>query len=895
MTSNARHGGEHRHGGEQQSRPTTRERFLAATAFPPDPFQVAAFDALDDGRSVLVAAPTGSGKTLVAAYAVAKALAEGGKAFYTTPLKALSNQKYGELCAQVGPARVGLLTGDNSHRPEAPVLVMTTEVLRNMIYAASPALAGLRYVILDEVHYLQNPYRGAVWEEVIVHAPPAARLVCLSATVSNAEQVAAWLTTARGETTPVIEETRPVDLEHLYLVGDRGAERAHLLPTFVDGRPNPDAAALDSPAVRPGHHPRSRSRLYRPRRPEVVERLSDESMLPAIYFIFSRAACDDAVTNCMREGLRLTTAEERAEIRAIAEARTAALSDTDLVALRYGEWIEGLAAGFAAHHAGLVPPFKETVEACFNRALVKVVFATETLSLGINMPARSVVIDSLSKFTGERHQPLTPGEYTQLTGRAGRRGIDDRGYAIVTWSPWASFSEVAGLASTRSYELTSSFRPTYNMAVNLVRRYDRARAHQLLSLSFGQYRTDADVVAIQAKLERTQELLSEASAAAHCERGDLAGYLDLERNRRSAARAGLGPPSARTEIQAALARLRPGELVTRKGIPLAVVATARRRGGGVRVAAVGRRGRRELLAPDDFDAAPAVVGRIDLPVPYNPSDPAFLAAVATRLRGVATTESADERPERPQRRAKGAPHPVAGCPQLRAHIRAAERAERLGRDVERLHEAARSRRGSLAAQLDRVLGLLERRRYVCDWKLEPRGERLGRIYHEQDLLIAECIDEGVLDGLDAPSLAAVASVFTFEARGRQVVPSKLRVSPDASFRWVAVEQCWRALQADEVAFRLPTTRPPDPGFMGPAQAWAAGRSLSAVLEDGCFPGGDFVRNVKQLADLLGQIADVAPEPDTATTARRAADSLLRGVVAASSLVEVSTPSVPSLQ
>lgn len=879
-------------------RAAVRERFLAGIAFPPDPFQIAAFDALDRDRSVLVAAPTGSGKTLVASYAVAMALAEGGKAFYTTPLKALSNQKYGELCAQVGADRVGLLTGDNSHRPDAPVVVMTTEVLRNMIYAASPALAGLRYVILDEVHYLQNPYRGAVWEEVIVHTPPEARLVCLSATVSNAEQVAAWLTTAREETTPVIEETRPVDLEHLYLVGDRGAERAHLLPTFVDGRPNPDAAAFDSPTLRPSHHPRSRSRLYRPRRPEVVERLADESMLPAIYFIFSRAACDDAVAGCMREGLRLTTGEERAEIRAIAEARTASLSDADLSALRYGEWLEGLTAGFAAHHAGLVPPFKEAVEACFNRALVKVVFATETLSLGINMPARSVVIDSLSKFTGERHQALTPGEYTQLTGRAGRRGIDDRGYAIVTWSPWASFADVAGLASTRSYELTSSFRPTYNMAVNLVRRYDRAMAHHLLSLSFGQYRTDAEVVAVQARLERTRELLAEARAAAHCERGDLASYLELERNRRRAARAGLGPVSPRAEVQAALTRLRPGELVTRKGVPLAVVSTARRRGGGVRVAAVGRRGRREVLAPDDFDSPPAVVGRIELPVPYNPSDPAFLAAVASRLRGVAVTPAPDEgsgERRRPARRGHSVTHPVAGCPELRAHIRAAERVERLEREVDRLGEAARSRRGSLAAQLDRVLGLLERRGYVSEWRLEPRGERLSRIYHEQDLLIAECMEEGLLDGLDAPSLAAVVSVFTFEARGRQVVASKLPVGSEASSRWVGVEKCWRALQSEEAGSRLPPTRAPDPGFMGQANAWAAGRSLSRVLEDGCLPGGDFVRNVKQLADLLGQVADIAPDLSTASTARSAANALLRGVVAASSLVEVSTPSVPSLQ
>ncbi|MGH9282297.1 MAG: DEAD/DEAH box helicase, partial [Acidimicrobiales bacterium] len=365
-----------------------RRQFLAGLGFQPDPFQVEALDALDAGRSVLVAAPTGSGKTVVAEYAVARALAGGGKAFYTTPLKALSNQKYGDLLRAHGPDRVGLLTGDNAVNGDAPVVVMTTEVLRNMIYAGSPALTGLRYVVLDEVHYLQNPYRGAVWEEVIVHTPPEVDLVCLSATVSNAEEFADWVQTVRGATAAVIEERRPVELEHLYLVGDRGAERIHRLPTFVDGRPNPEAAALDSRTVRP-HDPRVRARrgrLFTPRRADVVELLGDEDMLPAIYFIFSRAACDDAVRQCIDHGLRLTTPEERRRIRAIAEAKVEGLADEDLDVLGYGAWMTGLEAGLAAHHAGLVPPFKEAVEACFAEAVVKVVYATETLALGINMP-----------------------------------------------------------------------------------------------------------------------------------------------------------------------------------------------------------------------------------------------------------------------------------------------------------------------------------------------------------------------------------------------------------------------------------------------------------------------------------------------------------------------------
>src|SRR4051794_24151649 len=379
-----------------------------------DDFQQRAVAALESGESVLVAAPTGSGKTVVADFAVADALAHGEKVFYTTPIKALSNQKHGDYVRVHGRDQVGLLTGDNAVNGDAPVVVMTTEVLRNMIYSASPSLQRLRYVVLDEVHYLQDAYRGPVWEEVIIHLPREVRLVCLSATVSNAEELADWISTVRGPTAAVIEEKRPIQLRNLYMAGDRGSERVHLLPTLVDGRPNPEAARLDAEAVR---GPRRRGRfvpsgrvLYTPNRLDVIDRLDDERMLPAIYFIFSRAACDDAVKRCVDAGVRLTSPEERARIRAICEERTRSLSDDDLSVLEWGRWITGMEAGVAAHHAGMVPPFKEAVEACFAAGPAEGAVATETPPRRIKKPARPVPIRKPGQLSGGRPQVLTPGQ-----------------------------------------------------------------------------------------------------------------------------------------------------------------------------------------------------------------------------------------------------------------------------------------------------------------------------------------------------------------------------------------------------------------------------------------------------------------------------------------------------
>jgi len=527
-----------------------RRRFLADLPFPPDEFQLAAIDSLDAGRSVLVSAPTGSGKTLVAAYGVHRALAQGGKAFYTTPLKALSNQKFAELVAEHGAGRVGLLTGDTAVRPRAPVVVMTTEVLRNMLLAGSELLTGLRAVVLDEVHYLQDPYRGGVWEEVLVLSPPEVAFICLSATVANATELGEWLRSVRGETDVVVERRRPVVLRHHFAVNRRegsSEDAGTTLFALLDGgRPGAEGLRVDQ-AVRRSLHgrpppPRWRgggrkhwaAHPYRtPRRTEIIELLEEEDLLPAIVFIFSRAACDDAVRQCLRHGMRLTDHRQRQAIRRVAEDRTEGLGDEDLAVLGYAEWLEGLEAGVAAHHAGLVPAFRETVEACFSAGLLQVVFATETLSLGINMPARTVVIERFDKFGGAGRATLTSGEYAQLTGRAGRRGLDDEGHAVVLWSADVSFAEAARVAQAPPPDLRSSFRPTYNLAVNLVQRFDRPSALAVLRRSFAEWQAEARRRAGAGKTEGLVEHLGRRMAVLE-ELGYVDGWAATDRGRRLA-------------------------------------------------------------------------------------------------------------------------------------------------------------------------------------------------------------------------------------------------------------------------------------------------------------------------------------------------------------------------
>jgi ATP-dependent RNA helicase HelY len=840
-----------------------RRELIERKGFSPDEFQVAAFDVLDRGESVLVAAPTSSGKTLVAEYAIARALAEGRTVAYTTPIKALSNQKMRELSRWLGPSRVGLLTGDNSVRADAPVVVMTTEVLRNMIYARSPFLDPLGVVVLDEVHYLQDPYRGPVWEEVIIQLDTRVQLVALSATVSNAEELAGWIGEVRGGCEAVVARERPVALHDHFLLFEKGARRLREFRTVRDGRPNPEVERYLARAGGRGHPRDSRRKGVRPGRPrrlEVLSHLDERGRLPAIVFIFSRQGCDDAVRACLEAGVGYLDGREQQRVEMVAEEHVADLGDEDLALLGYHDWLRGLKAGVAAHHAGMVPPFKEAVEDCFAAGLLKVVFATETLALGINMPARSVVIEQLTRFRGDGHVMLTPGEYTQLTGRAGRRGIDPVGHAYTLWSPYVSFDETARLVASTRFELESAFRPTYNMAANLIATRTRPEAMELLHSSFAQYRADHQIVGWARRLDEARTTLR------HAERDlqRVGGTLPSPRPKGSV------DPDA---VAAAMRKLRPGDVISQPSHHgdqrLLVIGTTSRRGGDQRVRAVTSRGKAMMLSASDFDRVPAVHDQLELPKPYSPNRREFQRAAARGLKAHLSENGIEPRGG------------VSHRPENRREVLAAERRAVNSRaTVVSLEERIQRAEGGLGRSLDAIVTVLGDFGMATGWKLTGAGERLRKVFHECDLLVAVAVDDGLFDGLSPAELAGLASMFTYEHRSRLEPPPPWFPSPEVRERARSVARIADDLRAAERREGLTESRAPDPTFVAVAHAWASGHPLDDVLGDEDVTAGDFVRNIRQLIDLVGQLAEVSPDPDTVASARAAASALDRGVIAA---------------
>ena len=936
--------------------------FIRSLAFELDDFQREACLSLQAGRGVLVAAPTGAGKTIVGEFAIYLALQRGLKAFYTTPIKALSNQKYSELADKYGADRVGLLTGDTSINGDAPVVVMTTEVLRNMLYADSSTLADLGFVVMDEVHYLADRFRGAVWEEVIIHLPSEVQVASLSATVSNAEEFGAWLDTVRGQTDVIVSEHRPVPLWQHVMVGRKIVDLFAGDTTFdeialsVEAAEGVDAAAPAVTAELPGragfevnpellsmaraesqmnfrgrfgHGGRNqrqqrnqrgqrdepqggqRSPVRKASRPQVIASLDRQDLLPAITFIFSRAGCDAAVAQCVSAGLWLTTEREQQIIaRRVDEAAQDIPSD-DLDVLGFWSWRDGLLRGLAAHHAGMLPTFKEVVEKLFVDGLVKAVFATETLALGVNMPARCVVLEKLDKFNGEAHVNITAGEYTQLTGRAGRRGIDVEGHAVVLWQPGTDPAAVAGLASRRTYPLNSSFRPTYNMSINLLAQFGRPRAREILESSFAQFQADRSVVGLARQVRSREESLAGFSKAMTCHLGDFTDYARLRRALADAEKTASKSSSRATKslTEDSLSRLLPGDVVdvpAGKSPGLAVVLSSDHESREPRPAVMTLDNQLRRIGLHDVEGPLSPITRIRIPKSFNAKVPKSRRDLASSVRNAIR----EHRPPAPPRRdddfgrSAAAPnqekriaelrrelraHPCHGCSEREDHARWSERWWKLRQETDGLIRQIQGRTNTIAKTFDRVCGVLTSYGYLETsdtgvLSISPDGQRLRRIYGEKDLLISQSLRMGAFNDLDAAEIAALASALVYQAKreDRGLRPKMPSISLESAVDTVVRE--WSALEDVEEANKLPLTGEPELGLVWPIFKWAKGRHLQEVLSGTDLAAGDFVRWVKQVIDLLDQLADIPNlDPRIARLCAEAIKLIKRGVVAYSSV------------
>ncbi len=885
--------------------------FEAALGFRLDPFQRDAIAALTQGRSVLVAAPTGAGKTVVGEYACHDAITRGGRAFYTTPIKALSNQKFRDLRQRYGQASVGLLTGDRSINGRAPIVVMTTEVLRNMIYEQSDALDGLRHVILDEVHYLADRNRGAVWEEVIIQLSADVQLTSLSATVSNAEAFGAWLDQVRHGCAIIIEEQRPVPLRHHYFVNGRihptfragrkkgaSAEHRDRAAQALAGVPNPDVVAMERQArqrnrvTNRGRRLPPQVRLRWPSRPDVVQELASRSWLPAIIFVFSRSGCDAAVEQLQGAGIRLTSAEQRTEIDAIVDTMLADIPAADLDVLGADAWRAALRNGIAAHHAGMVPAFKECVEVLFQRGLLGVVVATETLALGINMPARTVVLERLEKWNGDAHVMLTAGEYTQLTGRAGRRGIDKIGHAVVLYQRDIDFRAVAGLVGTRSYPLRSSFQPSYNMAVNLLRNHDLARAEGLIASSFAQFEADAGVSRKAERLRELDQAIQGYATNLECDEGDWAAYWQLRRDLSATEKAAsqARKAAANDEIRTAIAALEPGDVIdSGNGELVAITAVQISKSGTPLAQVVTRQGALTRVGPRELPEPPAVIDRVTLPRKGNARQREFRRDLSRQLRSVrapedgVTRQTADfddnkVREEIAVLRSAVRQHSCHRCPERSEHEQWQFRTDELLDERTELQATVSRATGSLTRRFRRIRQVLTELDYLEGGEHPTSiGLQLARIYSEVDLLVAESVRRGVLDELNPAELAGLAALFVYEARSSDAPSTAYLPTARLDDAGSAVGAIAADLRDRERAAGLPPLRLLDPDFVECTWRWAQGADLDEALGDRDLTGGDFVRNIKQVADLLGQLRELDGVP-FASAASEAMNMLRRGVV-----------------
>jgi ATP-dependent RNA helicase HelY len=751
---------------------------------------------------VLVSAPTSSGKTVIADYCNFRARHEGSKVIYTTPLKALSNQKFHDFQREFGDEHVGLVTGENTINDEAPIVVMTTEILRNVIYEDLPRLDPVGYVVLDEVHYIDDFPRGSVWEEVIIQAPSHIKFVGLSATIGNYAELATWMSENRGPIATVFHEERPTELK-LWL-----ASRNRFHPLYgPDGGIDQQTWARAAEEEEASFHVKGFRHLPSNDMLRVIGELRRLQMVPAIYFIFSRRGCREALQRSAFHEFDLTTDDEKRAIDSAAGQRLRALVDQDEAAL-FRQMVDGnmLRRGLAVHHAGLLPYHKELVEELFQAGLVKVVFATETLSLGINMPAKAVVVSSFTKFDGVNFSTLTTGELTQLMGRAGRRGIDTIGHGVILKEADVEIGTIYEVAMGEGLVVESRFLPSYNMALNLLRLYTPEQADELMARSFGQFQKRLAADQMVDRLENIRQRLRDLDATwdcSRCRREDVAEYFRIEDRLRA----------VRIEIR----RLR------REAVP---VRRRGRQGGslgeGLRPAGERRRGD-----------------------PSRKGQP----------QGQAGRQLHQLDQERKQLQARQRKLPVLHCPRFSEHVAAYGEYRSLERELRQGERAIQEQAGEYQRKLRRLCRILTDTGFLAEERPTDKGLLAARVYGENTLLITEAVWNGWLDGLRPDELCAALAILATEDRGRDRGPRQPRRYPTP-----ALGQTARLLRA--LYFRFadleqdldePNLRPPAFDYVDFAYRWAAGEPMDTIPLPANVDIGDAIKAMKSLYSVLRQL------------------------------------------
>jgi superfamily II RNA helicase len=854
------------------------ESFKVRYPFPLDDFQLRAIEAILDGKSVIVSAPTGSGKTLVAEFAIHAALARGHRIAYTTPLKALSNQKYADFCRQFGAEQVGILTGDVKVNSRAAVIVMTTEILRNMFYTGG--LENLATVVLDECHYMGDEGRGTVWEEIIVNCPKAVALVALSATVKNITEIADWISLVHRPIVPVIHPHRPVPLQ--YLVADLSGE-VHTYDAVRAGKVRLLGEERDG-----GYRDRGRWYMRRVVDPTVMlDELESRGWLPAIYFIFSRAGCERAMETVLAEGKPLLSKEQQRQVdetirEQVAENPTIAESPLNQTIF------QALGMGVGLHHAGILPSVKRLIELLFERGLCKVVFATETMSLGIHMPAKSVVLQSLTKRTDRGFRALTHNELTQMAGRAGRRGIDPEGKCVMALDVRDGLEDMKRVVDGPPEPVVSQFKLGYgSVALLLSTGSDLATIRRTVESSFGQYQNLKKIRGLEAEV-RSLEMAVEDARRFQAPCGDFSriGRYRTVRAEVEAARMARGRGGRRGR---AVGEAEPGRL-----------ALVRRKSGASLglICGVDRRRHRTLVQVLLPHGATVQMKEGNIKKIFWQTPPLHLPRDwERRTRWLAEQLAQVSVPDLIEReRSQGPEAALAAIECHRCPWGSQPRCEQEWKGIEALERTLAQKRQMLDAfrnaywqEFLRVVEVLERFGAVQDGKLLAKGQLIAGLRHDNELLVAEIVDRGILDDATLAEAATLCSCLIEESRSGDSAVARLflKKRPKLKRRLQELEAVASAVLAVQRRHQLPVPVGISTGFMPSVFRWASGEDEWGAIVEESFGGheGDLIRAMRRLIDVLRQLAEAPEVPAAlAATLGRAARIIDRGIVLESALI-----------